>query len=118
MTFVPVSVTSFSSASRSFCAGNFTLFNFPAILYLFPVTEFVGTYELAPGVQMRITSEDEKLYSQRENRPKVQLIPEATEIFFAKGIEGRKLFRRGSDGKVDALIDRRNNEDVIWKKVK
>jgi len=80
--------------------------------------EFVGTYELAPGVQMRITSEDEKLYSQRENRPKVQLIPEATEIFFAKGIEGRKLFRRGSDGKVDALIDRRNNEDVIWKKVK
>jgi hypothetical protein len=34
-----------------------------------------------------------------------------------KPIEGRILFRHADDGKVDALIDRRNNEDVIWKKV-
>ena len=27
------------------------------------------------------------------------------------------LFRRGEKGQVDALIDRRNNEDVVWKKV-
>jgi hypothetical protein len=33
-------------------------------------------------------------------------------------VEGRILFRRADNGKVDALIDRRNNEDVVWKRVK
>jgi hypothetical protein len=46
------------------------------------------------------------------------LIPEAGDLFFVKGVEGRRLFRRGDDGKVDAMIDRRNNEDVLWKKVR
>lgn len=83
---------------------------------LFP--QFIGEYELAPGTQIKITSEGGKLYSQRGDRPKVQLLPESSEVFFVKGVEGRKLFRRGPDGRIDALIDRRNNEDVIWKKVK
>jgi hypothetical protein len=33
-------------------------------------------------------------------------------------VEGRRLFRRAEGGKVDAMIDRRNNEDVVWKKIK
>jgi hypothetical protein len=45
------------------------------------------------------------------------LVPESTDIFFRKGVEGRLLFRRGDRGKVDTLIDRRNNEDVLWKKI-
>ena len=49
---------------------------------------------------------------------KVQLFPESDDLFFRKGVEGRILFRFGVDGKVDALIDRRNNEDVIWKKIR
>jgi hypothetical protein len=36
--------------------------------------------------------------------------------FFRKGIEGRIFFRYDARGKVDALIDRRNNEDVVWRK--
>jgi hypothetical protein len=32
-------------------------------------------------------------------------------------VEGRRLFHFGPDGKVDAMIDRRNDEDVVWKKV-
>jgi hypothetical protein len=31
-------------------------------------------------------------------------------------VEGRILFRTDGSGKVNALIDRRNNEDVIWRK--
>jgi len=57
------------------------------------------------------------LYYQREDRPKDVLIPEATDIFFRKGAEGRRLFRYAENGKVDALIDRRNNEDLIWTKI-
>lgn len=79
--------------------------------------DYVGTYELAAGKTLTISQEGKQLYRQRGNGPKVELIPEATGIFFRKGVEGRILFRRGQQGKVDTLIDRRNNEDVVWKKV-
>ncbi|MFI5118478.1 MAG: DUF4440 domain-containing protein [Terriglobales bacterium] len=79
--------------------------------------EYVGTYEAAPANRLTISLDGADLYRQRGDQPKGLLIPEAADIFFRKGVEGRILFRRNDRGKVDALIDRRNNEDVIWKKV-
>ena len=67
---------------------------------------------------MTVTAEDGHLYSQRNSRSKEELIPEASDIFFRKGVEGRILFGLGNNGKVEKLIDRRNNEDVVWTKVK
>jgi len=78
---------------------------------------YVGVYEAAPGKTMTVSLEDGHLFRQRGDHARAELIPEAEGIFFRKGVEGRTLFRRGTDGKVDALIDRRNNEDIIWKKV-
>jgi len=80
--------------------------------------QYAGEYELAPGNRMTVGAEGDQLFSKRGERPKELLIPEAADIFFRKGVEGRRLFRYDTQGKVDALIDRRNNEDVIWKKVK
>jgi hypothetical protein len=54
----------------------------------------------------------------RDGRPREELIPEASDIFFRKGMEGRVLFAHSDDGKVSTLIDRRNNEDVVWAKAK
>ena len=79
---------------------------------------YAGTYQLGPERTMTVTAEDGHLYSQRNNRPREELIPEASDIFFRKGVEGRTLFGHGADGKVATLIDRRNNEDIVWKKVK
>ena len=81
------------------------------------LSEYAGTYELSPANRQIISVEGEQLSRQRGEQPKGLLIPEAGDIFFRKGVEGRILFRRGDDGKVDALVDRRNNEDVVWKKV-
>jgi hypothetical protein len=67
---------------------------------------------------MAITTEDRHLYATRNGRPREELIPEASDIFFRKGVEGRMLFGHGDDGKVISLIDRRNNEDVVWTKAK
>src|SRR6266513_1971651 len=105
---------------------------------------FVGTYELAPGQTRTVTlengaSRDErhgrksrevaversgelprytgKLFIER-NGKKEQLFPETSDLFFRKGVEGRILFRYDAYGKIDALIDRRNNEDVVWRKTK
>jgi hypothetical protein len=78
--------------------------------------DFIGAYELAPGQTRKITAEGDSLFIERSGK-KDQLFPEASELFFRKGIEGRIVFRYDKNGKVDALIDRRNNEDVVWRKV-
>ncbi len=78
---------------------------------------YVGSYELAPGQRLVITSDGKRLYRQRGDQPKGELIPEAVDVFFRKGVEGRVLVRHAAKGAVDALIDRRNNEDMIWKKI-
>ncbi len=78
--------------------------------------DYAGTYQLAPGTTLAVSIEDGNLFSQRAGKAKALLIPEACDIFFRKGIEGRFVFRRDQQGKVDALIDRRNNEDIVWMK--
>jgi hypothetical protein len=81
------------------------------------LNDYVGTYEVTPGVTMTVTRDGDKLFSKREKRPQQVLVPETCDLFFRPGVEGRMLFRRNDNGKVDALIDRRNNEDIVWKKM-
>jgi hypothetical protein len=81
------------------------------------LVDYTGTYELAPGNQMTITTHDGKLFAQRSTGKLAELLPESPDLFFRPGIEGRRLFHRNAQGKVDLLIDRRNNEDMLWKKV-
>ena len=80
--------------------------------------DYVGTYRLGPERTMTVSTEDGRLYEARSGRPREELIPEASDIFFRKGVEGRTLFGHSDDGKVTTLIDRRNNEDVVWTKAK
>lgn len=91
----------------------------PAIGKIDPahLEDFVGTYEIAPGETLTVSREGDKLYIQRGNTPKILLEPESPDLFFRPGAEGRRLFRRNDKGKVDAMINRRNNEDLIWKKL-
>lgn len=79
--------------------------------------DYVGAYQLAPGVTLTISRDGDKLYTKRGERPRDLLLPEVADLFFRSGIEGRCLFHRDASGKVDALIDRRNNEDLVWKKL-
>ena len=79
---------------------------------------YVGTYRLGPERTMTITAEGGHLYATRNGRPREELIPEASDIFFRKGVEGRMLFGHSDDGEVTTLIDRRNNEDVVWTKAR
>ena len=79
--------------------------------------DFTGTYELAPGQTRTVSVDGDKLFVERKSK-KEQLFPETSELFFRKGVEGRILFRRDDRGKVNVLIERRNNEDVVWRKTK
>jgi len=79
--------------------------------------DFIGIYELAPGQTRSVMAEGENLFVERKGK-KEQLFPETPDLFFRKGVEGRILFRYDDHGKIDALVDRRNNEDVVWGKTK
>jgi len=79
--------------------------------------DYAGTYELASGITRVVSVNRAELSVERSGRAAETLIPEVADIFFRKGIEGRILFRRDAVGKVDALVDRRNNEDIVWKRL-
>ena len=84
-----------------------------ADLKCFP--DFVGIYELVPGRSRTVIMNGDQLAIERDGK-REQLFPDSCDIFFRKGVEGRILFRTDANNKADALIDRRNNEDVIWRK--
>ena len=112
--------SSFFSANGRIRRGELPNFSFILSLPAFhpkKFGDFIGTYELAPGQTRSVTAEGEKLFVERKGK-KEQLFPETSDLFFRKGVEGRILFHYGANGKVDSLIDRRNNEDVIWRKTK
>jgi hypothetical protein len=79
--------------------------------------QYIGIYQLAPEVTLTISRQGDELYRTRGKNPPEKLIPEAPGIFFRKGVEGRILFPPDQSGKIDHLIDRRNNEDITWKKI-
>ena len=80
---------------------------------------YAGTYELSKESDRRtvISVDGGQLLMERTPGTKTPLFPEATDLFFRKGVEGRILFHLDAEGRVDQLIDRRNNEDVVWKKI-
>ena len=67
---------------------------------------------------MRTVSADGGNLFIERNGKRDELFPESPDIFFRKGVEGRILFRAAEKGKIDALIDRRNNQDIVWRKTK
>lgn len=82
------------------------------------LNDFTGAYELSPGNRRTVSREGNDLFLQRGTGAKVKLLPESGDLFFRAGTEGRVLFHRDPAGKVDALYDRRNNEDVIWRRLR
>jgi hypothetical protein len=56
-------------------------------------------------------------YLKRGTGAKAKLLPESGDLFFRVGVDGRVLFHRNELGKVGALYDRRNNEDVVRRKL-
>lgn len=76
---------------------------------------YAGTYALGPERKTVVTVENGHLFMERKGK-KIELFLESGNLFFRKGVEGRILFHGNENGKVDSMIDRRNNEDVAWKK--
>ena len=79
----------------------------------------VGEYELSPGNTYTITIDENKLMGQRSGRAKEELLPADEHTFFPKGsVRGEKVFVQDASGQTLRMLDRRENNDLIWKKIK
>jgi serine-type D-Ala-D-Ala carboxypeptidase/endopeptidase len=65
---------------------------------------YVGRYELMPNFILTIAKEENRLFLQATNQPKVELFPETTLDFFIKEVEAQVTFVKDAQGKVNQLI--------------
>ena len=80
---------------------------------------YVGQYQLAPDVIYTITREAGKLFGQRTGRVKEELLPLCEDTFYRKGVwRGEKVFERDASGRIVRMLDRRENNDLVWRKMK
>jgi uncharacterized protein DUF4440/uncharacterized protein DUF3471 len=80
---------------------------------------YVGQYRLAPEVTYTITREGDTLFGVRSGRPKEELLPLCVDTFYRKGVwRGEKVFERDGQGNVSRMLDRRDNNDLVWQKLK
>jgi hypothetical protein len=87
----------------------------PASIDARVLDDYVGRYEVSPSMTMQVTREGDKLFAERNGRPKQELTPETETVFFTPGApRTRKIFARDGSGKVVRIIDRRDGRDIVW----
>ena len=80
---------------------------------------YVGTYRLAPNVEYAVTRDGTHLMGRRRSGPMEELFPLGGDRFFRRGApRGVKIFVRDASGRVTRMIDRRDNNDLVWQRVR
>ena len=79
--------------------------------------EYAGVYTLTPAIQTTVRCGEDGLTSERADRPVVKYAPELRDLFFVPGQpRSRRIFTRDPAGRVDGFVDRREGEDVRWRR--
>lgn len=82
------------------------------------LNNYAGTYKLNDTITCSITVEDNKIFWERKGRSKEELLPETNNVFMrSKDTRGRKIFIPDEKGIME-MRERRNGQDVVWKKIK
>lgn len=78
---------------------------------------YAGTYALTEAISGTIRCADDGLRFERAGRPPVAYLPEVLDVFFAPGQpRTRRIFQRDARGQVVGFVDRREGEDVRWRR--
>ncbi|MBT8300944.1 MAG: DUF3471 domain-containing protein, partial [Maribacter sp.] len=64
------------------------------------LNDYVGIYELQPGFEITITTEDSKLFAQATGQPQFEIFAEADDTFFLKVVAAQMVFGRNESGTV------------------
>jgi CubicO group peptidase (beta-lactamase class C family) len=79
---------------------------------------YIGEYELAPGLVLKVTREEGKLMTQATGQSKVEVFPESEMKFFLKAFEAQITFVKDETGRVTALILHQGGRDQTAKRTK
>lgn len=79
--------------------------------------DYVGTYRLRDGLDLRITMEDGRLFGKATNQPKLPLFAEAADRLFLRAVDAQLTFARDSAGKVSAATLHQNGRQLTGPKV-
>jgi len=75
------------------------------------LAHYVGTYQMAPGVNMLITLEGDQLSEKLGSQAMFPIFPESENMFFLKVVEAEIEFLKDSSGAVNALVLHQNGRD-------
>lgn len=79
---------------------------------------YTGTYTLSDSNTAIITLKNDTLFLQKNKRVQTALLPETVNVFFRReDARGRKFFVKDESGQM-LMLERRNGQDVIWKRIK
>lgn len=79
---------------------------------------YAGRYSAASDLVYTIKREGDHLVGQRDGRGATPLHAEVRDVFFvSRQLRVRKIFERDAQGKVLGFVDRREGQDLTWKKV-
>ncbi len=76
------------------------------------LTEYPGTYPIAPTFVLTVTQEGVGLFVQATGQAKFPVFASAKDEFFYKVVEARITFQRGADGKISGLTLHQNGRDL------
>jgi hypothetical protein len=79
--------------------------------------EYDGAYSLTADITATIKCTQDGFTSERTGRPAAQYLAEVPDVFFVAGEpRTRRIFERDAQGKVVGFVDRREGEDVRWRR--
>jgi len=79
---------------------------------------YIGAYQLAPGVNMLITLENNQLFGKLGNQAAIPIFPESETMFFLKVVDAQIEFPKDdAQGKASQLILHQNGRDQTAKRL-
>ena len=80
--------------------------------------EYVGKYDGGPGLSYTISKRNGHLMGTREGRPATELKAELADVLFVPGQpRTRDIFQRDAKGHIIGFVSRREERDLVFKKV-
>lgn len=80
--------------------------------------DYVGEYELVPGLTITITQKDNRLYAQVTGQDAFEIFPKSESEYFYKIVDAEITFERDDNGKVTKLVLHQNGQDMPAAKIK
>lgn len=76
------------------------------------LSEYEGTYQLAPSFSIKFTARNGHLYAQATGQPEFEVYASKKDEFFLKVVDAKVSFTRDAEGKVTGMILHQNGRDA------